>query len=146
MYPFWNLSYVLVLRSLFCFQTRQLPRTTLNLFRKTPVYTRKFADVADAIDKAIEFIMDDLQNNICVLICDPLFIEPLRPPFILRFYKVPGDEPLDAVVSGTSNTEITLPFPWSFCLPLFRFYERLERDSVFHIFSETFFKRRNRVL
>ena len=110
------------------------------------MYTRKFADVADAIDKAIEFIMDDLQNNICVLICDPLFIEPLRPPFILRFYKVPGDEPLDAVVSGTSKTEITLPFPWSFCLPLCRFYERLERDSVFHIFSETFFKRRNRVL
>ena len=110
------------------------------------MYTRKFADVADAIDKAIEFIMDDLQNNICVLICDPLFIEPLRPPFILRFYKVPGDEPLDAVVSGTSNTEITLPFPWSFCLPLCWFYERLERDSVFHIFSETFFKRRNRVL
>ena len=110
------------------------------------MYTRKFVDVADAINEAIEFIMDDLQNNICVVICDPLAILPFRLPFILRCHKVPGDEPLDAVVSGTSNTVNILPFPWSFSFPLFQFYDRLETESVFHIFSETFFKRRNHVL
>lgn len=108
--------------------------------------TRNFVDEADAINEAIEFIIDDPQNNICVVICDPLATLPFRFPFILRCHKVPGDEPLDAVVSGTSNTVNILPFTWSFSLPLFLRYDRPERESVFHIFSETFFKGRNHVL
>ena len=108
--------------------------------------TRKFVDVADAIDEAIEFIIDDPQNNICVVICDPSTILPFRFPLILQCHKVPGDEPLDAAVSGTSNTVNILPTPWLHSFLLFLFNERPLRVSVFHIFSETFFKQTNHVL
>ena len=108
--------------------------------------TRKFVDVADAIDEAIEFIIDDPQNNICVVICDPSTILPFRFPLILQCHKVPGDEPLDAAVSGTSNTVNILPTPWLDSFLFFLFNERPLRVNVFHIFSETFFKQTNHVL
>ena len=101
-------------------------------------------DVADAIDEAIEFIIDDPQNNICVVICDPSAILPF--PHILQCHKVPGDEPLDAAVSGTSDTVNILPTPWLHSFLLFLLDERPLTMSVFHIFSETFFKQTNHVL
>lgn len=150
MYPFWNLSYVLVLPSPFCFQTRQLPRAELNLFKETQVYTQKLKYMADVFDDAIEFIMEDVQNNICEVIFDRLAFLSFRLPFTLRCHKVTSDEPLDAFVSGTFNLltfNLSLPRLLSDTLVLFdRATRTMERDFISHIFSKTFFKRSNHVL
>lgn len=101
-------------------------------------------------DDAIEFIMEDVQNNICEVICDRLAFLSFRLPFTLRCHKVTSDEPLDAFVSGTFNLlifNLSLPRLLSDTLVLFdRATRTMERDFVFHIFSKTFFKRSNHVL
>ena len=133
MYPFWNLSYVLVLPSPFCFQTRQLPRAELNLFKETQVYTQKLKYMADVFDDAIEFIMEDVQNNICEVIYHQIDYWLSRLPFTLRCHKVTSDEPLDAFVPSTNRFT-------------FRATRIMKGDFVSHIFSKTFFKRRDHVL
>ena len=150
MYPFWNISYVLVLPSPFCFQTRQLPRAELNLFKETQVYTQKLKYMADVFDDAIEFIMEDVQNNICEVIYHQIAYWLFRLPYTLRCHKVTSDEPLDAFVSDTFNLlTFNLSLPWLLSDNLVlnvRATRTMKEDFVFHIFSKTFFKRRSHVL
>ena len=72
----------------------QLANRKRSLHKENLVYTRQFEDIENAFNEAIEFIMEDLQHNICDVTCNSFGRSDSRHRCRLRCYKVLIDEPL----------------------------------------------------